>query len=251
MEKSKGKPLTGFHLKLIAIITMMIDHVAHMFVSDLPMDSYQIMRLIGRIAMPVFCFMCVEGVLYTKNIKKYALRMFIFAVISEIPFNLLSTRGANIKNIENQNVMWTLLFGILMLYAIEQGKKYSEAMHVTALIVAPLIACLLAFYMKTDYGYFGILLILVLYLTYKKPLLTVIGLGLMCTVVYALIYGVGMYFGGRYYPIPNEITGVLAAVPICLYSGKQGYYNKVVKYFFYAFYPAHILIIAALKSVIH
>ena len=138
---------------------MMIDHVAHMFVSDLPMDSYQIMRLIGRIAMPVFCFMCVEGVLYTKNIKKYALRMFIFAVISEIPFNLLSTRGANIKNIENQNVMWTLLFGILMLYAIEQGKKYSEAMHVTALIVAPLIACLLAFYMKTDYGYFGILLI--------------------------------------------------------------------------------------------
>ena len=101
--------LDSFQLKWIAIITMLIDHVGAIF-----FPGNLVFRYVGRIAFPIFCFQLVEGFFHTRNIEKYMLRLGIFAIISEIPYDL-AFRG-NILDFEHQNVFFTLFLGILMLY---------------------------------------------------------------------------------------------------------------------------------------
>ena len=166
--KKNYKCINSFTLKMIAIITMVIDHVGAVL---FPMNM--IFRYIGRISFPLFVFLLVEGSIYTSKIRKYELRMFLFALISEIPFDLAFSN--EIVDIYSQNVFWTLTIGLVMLDLIQNGASYVK-LHkgnkiqlawiegqpiptIWQFVVVAVCGCV-AQALQTDYGAGGILLIL-------------------------------------------------------------------------------------------
>lgn len=250
--------ISGSTLKLIAILTMFIDHagatvilaiVNHPYITAdasrlaLWRDIYRISRQIGRIAFPIFCFLLVEGFVHTRNVKKYAARLFLFALISEIPFDL-ALKG-NWYYPDKQNVYFTLLIGLLVLWGIsffEQrfgpGKyrtdQDSDALHARPvnarafasglLFLLPSVLILaagmyVALKIDTDYNYKGVFLIAILYLLRHTRLYQCAG-GAAAT--------------------SWELPASLAFLPVYLYNGSRG---LRMKYFFYWFYPVHLLVL--------
>lgn len=237
MEYSgKLRCLSGSTLKIIAICAMAIDHFAASVIyygillnrsgqASVPLFSinawiviYQVMRTIGRIAFPIFCFLLVEGFVHTSNRKKYAIRLFLFALLSEFPFDIaLFTSPADWNY---QNVFFTLLIGLLVIWGMELVQEMKFHLPLRLLIL--FAGCCLAFLLKTDYDYKGIILIVLLYyFRNNRVLLTLTG----CL---SLLW---------------EAPACLAFLPINLYNGKRG---LQMKYFFYAFYPLHLLLYAAI-----
>lgn len=226
--------LSGSTLKIIAICAMAIDHFAASIIYYgilLPRKTprltipnwdwftiYMVMRCIGRIAFPIFCFLLIEGFLHTSNKQKYALRLFLFALISEFPFDLALFNTP--FDLEHQNVFFTLLIGLLVIWAMEAAEKFR--FYILLKAAAVLAGGALALLLKTDYDYKGIIVIVVLYcLRYNQVLRTIVGC--IC-----LLW---------------EAPACFAFIPINLYNGKRG---LSLKYFFYAFYPVHLLIYAAI-----
>lgn len=231
-RKSKG--ISGFTLKIIAIISMLIDHSAVVFLEPLIFlkgntdhslyIQYSILRGIGRIAFPIFCFLLVEGFIHTKNVKKYALRLLIFALISEIPFDLALLQG--MLDFNHQNVFFTLFFGLLCIWGMESlDKKYGNEQALKRdwgkLFIFALCSGAV-YFLKTDYDIFGIVAIVFFYLMRDSKFGT----------MFANIIGFTFEAHGFSYL-------VYAAVPlIYAYNGERG---RNMKYFFYAFYPVHLL----------
>ena len=116
-------------LKYIAMVTMIIDHIGAsglIFLMFSPLTAvrlYHISRMIGRVSFPIFLFLIVEGFVHTKDIKKYIIRLTIFAVLSEVPFDLAFWGG--VVNIQHQNVMWSLLISVIMLYFMKKYRDFS------------------------------------------------------------------------------------------------------------------------------
>lgn len=226
--------ISGSTLKMIAIITMFIDHAAATVVrgimrlpqvqSDMDIygrmsEIYGLMRDIGRIAFPIFCFLLVEGFLHTRDVKKYASRMFLFALISEIPFDYALKNNWLFPN--KQNVYWTLLIGLLVLWGVTVccGRAVLQILIMTAGLLA-------AYLLKTDYSYKGVFLIEVLYL-------------LRFSKLYQCLGGAAA--------ISWEIPAPLAFIPVYFYNGKRGI---SLKYFFYWFYPGHLLLLGFVTKVL-
>lgn len=220
-------PFSGAVLKNVAIVTMAIDHTAAILLRNHPGKLYDVMRGIGRIAFPIFCFLLVEGFLHTRSRKKYALRLLVFALISEVPFDL-ALFGSPL-DIGHQNVFFTLLLGLLMMWGWdvlnESIKKGAERTMFQLLCVV--LFCLAAWMLHTDYDYRGILLIFVFFLLRYQRRNQVI-LGALATVW--------------------EWPWVLLAFPfIALYNGKRGHQ---IRWFFYVFYPSHLLLLFALSRIL-
>lgn len=218
------KCLNGNMLKWIAIITMVIDHTAHVLVPTM-FPEYTVMRYIGRLAFPIFCFLLVEGFLHTSDVKKYLIRMLIFALVAEIPFDLALSGQAFYWG--HQNVFWTLFLGLLVMYLIQTFP--AKWMIPVAGIGGMLIAHLLS----TDYGAGGVLLIFVFYYLKDRPLLKY--------VIMALLMILG--YGG------SQIFSLVAIIPMLLYNGQRGRYS--MKWFFYVFYPAHLIVLFVLYQLIY
>lgn len=228
----KQAVLSGSLLKLIAVATMLIDHTAAALLSENPVFLFQIagrpitlyliMRLIGRIAFPVYAFLLTEGFVHTRNRKRYGMELFVFALLSELPWNLLH---ANALLYPGQNVMFTLFFGYLGLCVCEKYKKDGAKAFL-------LLVCLVfvSAFARCDYGAKGFVLILILYLLREqKPLRTVCGVGILASGINTLGVAVGF------------------AIPL-FYNGKRGFINsKVLKYCFYAIYPVHLLLLWVIK----
>lgn len=250
MNYAKKTGLTGSHLKWIAIVTMLIDHIGAALlelgllpqIADavlagnafnyLPSDYHfwynfdVILRGIGRLAFPIFCFLLVEGFLHTKNVKKYALRLGLFALISEIPFDL--TFNGRLLEASYQNVFFTLLIGLLVLIALRYFEE-TLPLHLSWLrFIVALTGLLFAVFLRTDYDAFGIMLIVLLYeFRNIKTLRCIAGAILM---------------------LFNSTTGCLAFLPIWFYNGERG--KQLPKYFFYAFYPAHLLLLFLVRLML-
>lgn len=211
--------INGFTLKCIAMACMLIDHTGAVL-----FPQYMILRVIGRLAFPIYCFLLVEGAMHTSNIRKYEMRLFGFALISEIPFDLAFRRGINW---EHQNVFFTLLLGVVAVDLAKQCKnKLSEVLIFGVMIVA-------AEFMNTDYGGKGIVFILCYYLLYERKVIK----QLLFAVENLLLYGIGI-----------QMYASLAAVPMLMYNGKKG---PSLKYFFYIFYPLHLLILYLIVDIIY
>lgn len=217
--------LDGSMLKLLAMILMLIDHIAHLFrvgseitllsIGTLELTLYESLRYVGRLAFPLFAFLLVEGFLHTRNRKKYAIRLSLFALLSEIPFDLFCS-GRFFY--ERQNVFFTLLLGFLGLCALEHLTSWRRILAVTGLF-------LVAFVFRADYSWTGYLLIILLYALREIPALR----GLSITGV------IGLFAGA-------------AALPMALYNGNRGFIGgRVMKYAFYAFYPVHLLLLVLIK----
>ena len=142
--------INTFTLKMIAIVSMLIDHMGAIL-----FPQYIILRYIGRIAFPIYTYTLVEGFMHTRDIKKYMVRLGIFALLSEIPFDL-AFRGSVIY-IQKQNVFFTLFLGVLMLYLLLKSRNRIQS---AALVLAIL---LLSEFLRTDYSSMGLLMILCFY----------------------------------------------------------------------------------------
>ena len=221
--------LSGSALKAIAVVSMLIDHVAaHLLEADPQMTTvlftagtirvswYFILRTIGRLAFPIYCFLLVEGFVYTHDRKRYGCNLLAFALISEVPFDLV--RKLTVVDITYQNVFWTLLLGYLGMYAYEKFAN-RPALQATCVIGLALVSMGLL----CDYGARGYALILVLYWLRSNALAkTIIG----CCMTLA------------------TWRAGLAFIPINLYNGQRGFVrNTILKYAFYAFYPVHLLVL--------
>lgn len=250
--------MSTFTLKVVAIVTMLIDHLT-IVISPSNDWVYLAGRLIGRMAFPIFVFLLVEGFYNTSNVKKYLTRLGIFALISEIPFDLAfynakySEAGevggsikADLSNmfsdgqvfdlvirrfISYQNVFFTLFLGLLAIWLMSMiEKKYHKNMLYVNILnaVVTLGFSILAAILQTDYGYKGILLIVAFYLFRGSKLLLLISTFILSGNVV-------------------QAFSALAIIPIAFYNGKKG---KSIKYFFYVFYPAHIFILFLLQLII-
>ena len=243
------KKIDSITLKFIAVIAMMLDHMCY---SVIPGNTW--MTWVGRISFPIFAFLIVEGFFHTKNVKKYALRLFIFALISEIPFNLMMS--LSVINPFQQNVYWTLLIGLLVIWAIDKpfnelinAKNQAErSMKMIRLVIIGFIAiaagCMTGLIAMTDYNCWGVLTILMFYLLRGKPYIQLIALALINNFMggQQLVYTIF----GMEQTFPVQLFSILAMIPIAMYNGKKGYESKAVQYGFYAFYPLHMLLLVAL-----
>ena len=222
--------LNGFHLKLIAVCTMFIDHMG-----DTLFPGVMWLRCIGRVAFPIFCFLIAEGCVHTHDRKKYVLRLLVFAVLSEIPFNLMTGRA--VWNPYDQNVLWTLLLGAAVCWLMDGALKRRTAPAFVLTGAAMVAAFWLLEVFCTDYGGWGMLLVAMFYGVRRAPYgqaakmaAQAVGLAFFCIGV----------MGG----VTIELWALTALVPIWLYNGQRGFSHKAVQYGFYAFYPLHILILS-------
>lgn len=218
--------MSSFTLKLIACIAMLIDHITALFVTDI--TAYMIGRGIGRIAFPIFCFLIVEGFFHTSNVKKYLIRLGIFALISEFAYDFAFWDALHMRSIfTQQNVFFTLFIGLLTITVYDYFvKKYRDQPFIfnTYAVIAIVIGGAVAVLLKTDYSFYGVLIILVFYIFHwnKNRML----------IAYFLLSG--FLFSGI------QLLAVFALPFLWLYNGKKG---PSVKCAFYAFYPVHILIL--------
>ncbi len=210
--------LTAFQLKCIAAVSMLVDHIGVVFFPDL-----LIFRILGRFAFPIFAFQLVEGFFHTKNEAAYLLRLGAFALLSEVPFDLVM-EGVPLEFGE-QNVFFTLFLGLAMMV----GLKRLTGTLVRFCVIA--LACAFAALLSVDYGIMGILLILVFYLLREEPTWKYLMAGLW----------------NLFSPEPFQYFGVAALVPIALYSGQRG---RSLKWAFYIFYPAHLLLLYAIRMAL-
>lgn len=231
--ETQRKGISGSSLKLLAVVTMLIDHIAAAILAryikiggaELLSSSlygiYFLMRSIGRLAFPIYCFLLVEGFDHTRSRKKYALRLFLFALVSEIPFDLAF--NSKVLEFGYQNVFFTLFLGLVTIMILSEVEKHQEwNVVLRILLFAVIIAAGMsaAYALKTDYSYLGVMCIVVLYLFRVRRLPQVLA-------------GCAAFFWW-------ELPAVLAFIPIYFYNGKRGWN---IKYFFYLFYPLHLLIL--------
>ncbi len=222
--------MSSFVLKIFAIISMLIDHASFAFYGKFSPWNY-----LGRLAFPIFAFQISQGFQHTSNPNKYALRLLLFALLSQIPFSLfLYTITGEFLTL---NIFFTLLFGLFAIYAYE--KCPSKWLGFFACILLAGLASLL----HTDYGYYGVLLIFLFYVLRNHKIGMVFAfLGLTIVKFIPSFLQTNFYY-------PNILLCLftsLAIVPILLYNGKQG---KKSKYFFYVFYPCHLLLFAFLRII--
>lgn len=226
--------LNGFHLKLIAICTMFIDHMGHTL-----FPGVMWLRCIGRVAFPIFCFLIAEGCVYTHDRKKYALRLLVFALLSEIPFNLMT--GGWVWNPYDQNVLWTLLAGALVCWLIGWTLKKHTPLAFLLTGAVMVAAYRLLELVNTDYGGWGMLLVAMFYCVHRAPYGWAVK---MIAQAFGLVLFSIAVMGGV---LSIELWSLWALVPIWLYNGQRGFSNKAVQYGFYAFYPVHILILSLIS----
>ena len=215
--------ISGNTLKMVAIVIMFIDHIGAGIVEPYlnmnmgAMEGNEMLsrlyyldrglRIIGRAAFPIFCFLLVEGFLHTHNVKKYGSRLLLFGLISEIPFDL-AFFGTWFYP-EYQNVYITLFIGLVVL-----------------------AGCAAAYLLRCDYDISGILMIVILYEFRRNKRYQVLAGGLMAALESISIFG----------------AAVLAFIPISMYNGTRGRIN--LKYFFYWFYPVHIMVLYLIQLLV-
>ena len=297
MEKETRIPrfsISGSVLKMVAITTMLIDHLGaglllpllslpptsplstndhgisflfHRYL--LTYEFYSLLRIIGRSAFPIFCFLLVEGLLHTSSRGKYLLRLLLFSFLSEIPFNLALFGG--LRNANHQNVFFTLTIGLAVIWGMdeilhsghllrfrEKGLRFHEknrlfhekdrfflqkkgALPSELLSILSYASCLLlvllgaglANLLHTDYGAIGVLLIVLFYCFRKHRLLaSFLGWSLLSATLYLESYSSPAFL-------------------LCFfYNGKRGFLRGRAKYLFYFFYPLHLLLIYALRLLL-
>ncbi|HBW13263.1 MAG TPA: TraX protein [Proteiniclasticum sp.] len=214
------KLLNSMHLKLIALITMIIDHTGAIFFSG--QDLY---RIIGRLAFPIYCFLLVEGFFHTKSREKYAARLFIFALISELPFDYAFFGGLNGSH---QNIFFTLFLGLSGIWISESFRYKIPLVSIAGFVGAAVLATLL----NTDYTILGILYILIFYFARSMPH------GLKEIYILLAIGTATSFLSGSI-----QMYAIFAVIPIMLYNGKPGLGSRLIQYGFYAAYPVHLMIL--------
>ena len=217
--------MSSFVLKIIAVISMLIDHSGYLI-----FNGFSFMNYIGRLSFPIFAFLITEGYIHTSNLKKYFSRLLIFAIISQIPFMLLFPGDFTL------NILFTLALGLLATTIYSKlTNKFLGILFVTfCAILAKLLHC--------DYGWFGIAIIFIFYILKNKK----IYMNMIFVFTTFINY---LYYFSKTLRIEYLLIFLfcnLSLIPINLYNGKKG---KNIKYFLYLFYPLHLVLLYLIKLI--
>ena len=274
--------MSAFVLKIIALAAMLVDHVGAVF----PNHTSLYFRVVGRLTFPIFVYLIAEGFRHTRNGKKYLLRLFIFAIIAEFPFDWAIMRAQNIRRghspwhvdlLNNTNIFYTLFLGGMAIFAFQLlSKALSEhvAPHITswltsklgkyspitgnligamsfAIIVISALPTLgfmwIAEFLSTDYGGYGVLFILLMYVIKPKWLMLIV-FAIMNVFQHRALFPLIQQRVDMHLAFYLFIPATLLTVPlIALYNGKRG---PSLKWFFYVAYPAHLMVLAILAHFI-
>ena len=238
------RKINGNVLKIIACITMLIDHIGAAII--IPVNQaglipdhetfekiktiYKACRWIGRSAFPIFCFLLVEGFIHTKSRLRYALSLLCFALLSELPYDYAFDTGS-----DQCNVMWTLFIAFITLWGTDFIKKFVEEHKLptvayymfSGILMIP--AILLAEYIHCDYRGYGIALVIIFYFLRPFDLVNLIAGFLFISLM------------------PNEAHAFPAFILMAFYSGLQGRKLGNLKYIFYAYYPVHLTVLYLIR----
>ncbi len=203
--------MNSFKLKVLACILMFIDHLgAIIFINN------DYLRIIGRLSFPIFAFMIVEGYFHSKDIKKYFIRLGLFAIVPQIPYTIAFGPGT-------LNIFFTLFIGLLAIFLEEKiANRFLKYLAVILLVIFAQV-------IEVDYGFYGVLLIYIFKIfrnNFKALFFSFLILNLSVFNLY-----------------PFQYYSIFSLIFIRLYNGQLGLRNLWVKYGFYLFYPLHILAI--------
>lgn len=226
----KIKILSGAQLKYIAFLSMLIDHTNKALIYPILNEGIlqhisNLFDIIGRIAFPLFAFFVVEGFFKTRNRKKYLTNLFVFAVISEVPFDMFLT--STFFNMRANNVLFTLALSLITIWIIDILKDKLEnkppILWYLVSVVVIIISCFISMQFGLDYEHHSIIIVYLFYIFYNKP---VVGCAL------------------AYLSIITEVWSILGFGLVLTYNGERGKQNKIINYWFY---PVHLLILGILR----
>ena len=245
---SKNFELTAAVLHIIAMTLMLMDHL---WATLLPAREW--LTCAGRVAFPIFAFMAVEGYFHTRSFKKYILRMLLFAVLSEIPFDLMY--GGTWFYPVHQNVLWTFLLSLLGVWLMEQVRKKGKTwMYLLVCVLVVLAGLVLGTLCMVDYYGAGVLTVFVFYFLHGRKWWCFLGqlaalYWLNVELLGGLMYPVQLF--GMEFELCQQGLALLALITIWLYRGRQGYHSKPFQYLCYAFYPVHMLLLVVVLNFIN
>lgn len=247
--------ITGYQLKWIAILTMAVDHtaacvleyalvyggagLAHPWLVTL----YYVMRGIGRLAFPLFIFLLAEGFHYTHSREKYLLRLGIFCLVSDIPFDLAlfltnrQVRSGEFFTLQNQSVFFTLFFGFLCMYFLDRViERFFDQNRAICILLCILICAggfLLGELFRTDYGGAGVAAVIAAYFLRETGIKPLEMFGIVCVLgILSSLF---------------EWVALIDVVFVALYRGKEG--RKGSRWFFYFFYPCHLFALFVIRML--
>ncbi|MBR3795496.1 MAG: hypothetical protein IKK34_05655 [Clostridia bacterium] len=228
--------MSSFSLRLIALLCMIADHAGLALFPNIGA-----FRCAGRLAFPLYCFLLAQGFIHTRSVRAYGRRLLLLALISEIPFDLLIF-GRVASGIE-QNVLFSLLFGLMALYA-------ADALHSRPLLAGASAAllCMGAMLCRVSYGWLGVILCLCVYYAQenKRFLSASLAAALLVYSLSLLCSGVTMSW------VLVSLCALFSLIPLLFYNGKRGLRHPALTFAFYAAYPLHIaclLVIRALRII--
>lgn len=238
--------LSSAFLHIFAMAVMLLDHTY-----AIGLANAEWMTCVGRLAFPIFSFMLVEGYFHTRSLRRYAGRLLIAAVISEIPFNLVA--GGYWLYPFHQNVMWTLLMSLGAIHLNELARRQGNILlRLLAAAFTIVVGFVVGTLLMVDYFGVGVLMVLLFYFLRGGGWLR--KLGLLAGMVYlncVMLGGSLLQFSlfGAAVSFPRQGLAVLALIPIWLYRGRQGYRAKWLQTLYYAFYPLHLALLALVAIV--
>ena len=247
MESKRRFELTSNTLHIMAMLFMLCDHIWGVLLS-----GHEWLTCIGRLAFPIFAFLIVEGYVHTKSLKRYCLRLLLFAVITELPFNLAI--GGGWFSPMTQNVLWTFLIAIAMIYLNDQARKKGKLwLTLLTAVGTTLLGALIGMLTFVDYYHAGVMTVLAFYFFRGRKwyhyLLQFAALAWINLEVLGGMSYVIEWFGREVW-ISQQSFALLALIPIWLYRGKQGAHHKLLQYSRYAFYPAHLAVLALIRVLV-
>lgn len=233
--------LSASTLRVLAMAFMLLDH---MWATIIPGNNW--MTYVGRLAFPIFAFQIVEGFYHTSDRKNYAKRLLILALISEIPFNLMTLSSLMFPF--HQNTVFTLLLGLWAISALDSAKTLRTrpaAAKAGFILLATYLLGLLGF---VDYGWKGVMTVVAFYVFHEGRFAKVGQLISMLLLNVILFEGQMIPLFGGAYELPTQAFALLALLPIWLYDGRKGFGGKAFQYAAYLFYPVHLLALHLIRT---
>ena len=268
MKKIFKSGITGNTLKLIALITMVLDHIGYYFASELDYGVLLTLRWLGRMAMPIYTYLVVQGFFYTKDFKKYVARMFVVAIITQAIIAIVGYIGFRITEMyypqvcESLNVLFTYAITLIILKLLHERiiiKKWDYTKNLSVRLLLTIVLCAVVVVAPMDYSYIGLVLSILFYFIEKYKTKYLIwtegfrqGIGKyikfddskVVKVIYIVILTLALAALAPVEPYPLPV--ILAIIPIALYNGERGNKSKILKYGYYLAFPLQHLLLYSL-----